>query len=98
MAVGCGGAFEHDDGPDGLCSPLHCPLCGATFCGEDCCGNYAEEEVLYYWRPGLDEADPASEILALYPDARDVRSDGGWTFRAFPTYPQDPRATQAWEQ
>ncbi len=46
--LGCGGVFEHDDGPEGLFAPTHCPLCRATFCGEDClqcdvgvdCWNY----------------------------------------------------------
>ena len=104
ITVGCGGIFEHDDGPDGLFAPMCCPLCNATFCGPECCGNEAEQEREFRFSvQGAYESGetrhPQDVILELYPEARYLRGEpvgDCWLFLAFPRYPQKDFIEVVW--
>jgi hypothetical protein len=54
---GCGGVFEVDIDVDGVL--WCCPLCLATFCGAECCGNFCEELNSAYRGPGMYEPPQA---------------------------------------
>ena len=83
---------------------MSCPYCHATFCGDECCGNTAEQEFEYRFSmqgayEAGDKRHPQVVILELYPEARDLRGEpigDCWLFRAFPVYPQKPYIETVW--